>query len=276
MASGAGHRITRQAPFSLGWCAVAVVAGLALLARGAPALTLSVLSEAAAVGTWGLRIVVDRACSADDLELTGSLSGIYSACESLAVSEATTEPGSTELRAGQTVRFGNGFTVSDGTDLSVAIDPSMRSALFLEQDHNLANTPRLFAEYYLRLDNLNQVGTFNNMAFYTASGTALFEVVIEQSSSTYLASLRVREDPGTMRATAKIVVPGGWQRLWMRWEQGDGNGLVFLNVGEEFVGLFDLDNDQAGDVAYYRWGVIDGIDPGASGHFDLDHFLTWR
>jgi hypothetical protein len=124
------------------------------------------------------------------------------------------------------------------------------------------------------MDLLDPSGSFTNLSVYSSNGDLEFEVVFENLGGGNMIFVRARENDDSFRESARMPVPAGWQEVRFGWSASP-QGSVFVTIGEKSVGLFDLLNTNA-DLAYYRWGVVSGLSPSASGQLDLDEFITWN
>jgi hypothetical protein len=205
----------------------------------------------------------------------------YEACSSTSAANVdVVAPGSLELRTGERVSIGAGFSVGASALLGVTIDPALAGKAYLEDDSPGAER-LLRARFYLRLDQLTLgSGTvFDHFQARDAGGTPQLRVVLRGGSGTKLLEIAAREDPGSESSTSPIVVPSnGWIEVELEWKAADpgrSDGQVRLWIdGLEKPGLAGLDN-ETGSIDVLRWGVIEGLDTGSGGTVDLDD-LSWR
>lgn len=264
---------------------LAVLTGL--LAVGAAPLVaadLQVRAGAAAVGDFGLRVVVGSTCSTPD-EVTieappATIGGAQEACRSLTVGDVAVAV-SADLVAGEAVAFGEGFSVSEDALLSVTLEPLMpgpfaaiaSAAPLAEQSFN--------ARFHLRLDSLSlaEGEEIDHLQALAGDGSDLFRLIVRRQSGQNLLALGARLDAGGEILTPpgqEILLPAGWNLVELEWRAGAGDGQLLVSVNQAApVGLVDLANGGAA-VERFRWGAVDGTFGGSPGRLEVDGLSAWR
>lgn len=262
------------------WAAVAAALPAALAAAEA-----RVTVPAAHVGSWGVEVWVGKDCAAADqllLDAAASpIAGLYEAC--LEVAAEQVEVGAAAvLRSGGVIALGNDFSVPDGVEITLEIDPPMGSdfAALLEEsplDESVYN-----AAFYLDHSGLLLGGgdEIEHFTAYSGSGEEVFRLTLEPDGTGGVAlGLAARQDGGGWIETApgqEIPLPSGWSEVEVAWTAANGAGELRVTVAGGVPALLaGLDNGGY-TVETVRWGAITGSIAASTGLLRLDAFSSWR
>ncbi|MCP4203257.1 MAG: hypothetical protein GY769_15140 [bacterium] len=245
--------------------------------------SLQVLSDAARVGTRGLRAKAGTSCAAADFVTieppTTTLQGAHEACRELLVQGVeVVAPGAT-LRAGEAIALGQDFITS--ADLTVEIDPLLTPLAWI-RDTSPGGETAYTAEFDMRLDGLTLGGAdrLEALVARSATGEVSFRMVLQSDGAGgHEALLEARRDDGSVAATLsgqEAAIGAGWHRVRLEWRAGAGTGALALFLDGAASGeLTGLVNGTR-RVDTIDWGVVAGSLAGASGSIDLDGFASWR
>jgi len=267
--------------------AVVVVVTCQLIgARGATAGSLQVLSAAAHKGTKGLRVTVGSSCvSPQDRTVDGqTLSGpsTLEGCTSVSSSNTTVTSGQVTFRAGDHIALGDGFVVESGATFVAQIDGTLLPDARVQDDTPGAQT-HYSVGFFLNADALT-IGAsdrFDLFTAYAASGTPWFSMLLKRNAANTenRLVLEARRDDGSIATTegfSEVRVLSGWLWISVDWRAAapaDTNGYAEVYVdGTFYTHLSSLSNSN-GRVDRVRLGAL-GVDPGTSGSFDLDSFVS--
>ena len=251
---------------------------------------IAVTANAAASGSFGAEVTVGSHCPGDEsVTLAGPpdfINGSFSACGYLDVQDMTFVGLDNRLTAGVSVSLQEGFSVTEGTELTVSLSPSLSPFAFVTDTTPSAEVSYR-ASFQLRLDNLTLNGHQNNEIAHLVGrsndGAAQFEVrlrrVLLPPTEENRLLLAAREDDGSVIKTAlteEYFLPDGYNRISVDWLADAGLGQLLVSINDApFIGLSGLYNGAA-TIDRVNWGIVSGEASGAFGHLEMDEFSSSR
>ena len=272
MATERSVRVRTNVPQSLlTICFMAVM----LAASSALAGSLLVNAGAANQGAFGLEVVIPACGSQADLTISsGPLGGAYESCETItAGTAAVTSP--TTFTAGASIALGDGFSVASGTTFTAAIDPSISSFAWV-QDDSPADETTYTAEFYVRIPVGFAIGALDQIEHFVAyyGGVPQLKVVLGDGPD---MQLQVRNDLGgwVNSGWTSALSRDVWHKVEVIW-QAAATATVTLDVDDgNTVQVTPIDTSDR-RIASVRWGSVGGIADGTSNSIYLDDFGSWR
>jgi hypothetical protein len=234
--------------------------------------TLAVTESAKNNGTYGLEVTVTTCAGAQDLNLSGTISADETACDTISTGDPTTVSGTVTLTAGTSISFGNGFSVTSGSDFTAAIDATLTPFAWV-QDDSPANETTYSAEFSVNADNLT-IASGEVLKHFVAysGGTEQLQVLIDSGKNVLL---KVRRDNGTYASSTSLPLAAGWNEIDVTWEAAaSASASLAVNNGGPAT-VTAIDNDT-GRIASVRWGAVGGTVDSTSGFMYLDDFTSWR
>jgi hypothetical protein len=211
------------------------------------------------------------------------------ACTTITAANVEIVPPGSIFRAGEWIAFGDSFGIAPDAPFSAILDDSLIPFAYV-QDDSPASEERYRGVFYLRLDQLElaEGDRLEHFVGHSADGKAQFRVVLRRNPvlPENRLILEARLDDGsyasTSEAAQEIWLPGGWNRIELRWTAGGGNGEFVASVQgppfdapANFDGLTNLENG-GGRIDIVRWGVVGGLLDSTIGSLQVDQFVSWR
>jgi pimeloyl-ACP methyl ester carboxylesterase len=242
----------------------------------------SVNTQADDGGSYGLEVDLDATCSGELDETLAppptTVSGTFTACNSLSASGVTFGGGGGTLRAGTLVSMGDGFSVD--SSLTVELDPTLTPYAYVtdESPSNLGSWGAAFGMNVTPLS-IATSAAMDVLIGYGSGGEAIFRLVLRWNSGLgeHRLALFGRRDNGTWdEHSADFLLPDNqWNDLELSWRSGNGDGQLLLSVnGGSSSGITDLDNDTL-RLGSIHWGYAGGDRDDSTGSFYLDDFASW-
>jgi hypothetical protein len=240
------------------------------------------LSAAAAAGVRGARVPLGSSCSGEavvSLEPPPfTVQGLHEACVELTAAGVEVVAPGAELRAGESIHLGEGFSAS--ADLTLELDAALVPFAWLRSP-SWGEATEFAVELWLRLDGMSLAGgdRLEHLVARAADARETFRLVLEPDGAAGIrAVLEARLDGGSYALTVpggEAPMPTGWRRLTLMWQAAGGNGRLALFVdgvlATELVGLANAGQRVAG----VDWGVVGGDLAGAAGFLEIDGFRSW-
>lgn len=237
---------------------------------------------AARTGEYGLEIEPSSACASpnsvvlDNHAVTGVEA--FQACHQLTAASgfSVSWSGDAVLTAGSSIALNSRFHVEPGGLLSVAVNPDLKPAAYVE-DNSPASETEYHVEFFVNLDGLSlDIGDeIEHFAGYAADGAEQLRIMIRQQAGGPEIVLAVRENTGSFAETPPAILQGGWNNVSAIWKAGAGVSASLSVNGTAPSTLSNLQTGQ-GRIDYVRWGVVDGIFVKNPGSILMDDFTSSR
>jgi hypothetical protein len=275
------------------WLILALLALLWGLPVQAQLKPLDVLPEAAAEGTYGLRVrpglTTCTAPTPNTLNITTDVSGLQEACDRITAGApaGVTTTGTTTFKAGDEIvlRGGDNYSFTVAHNFTAIIDSSLTQWAYV-QDNSPVSEKSYNASFYLKLNNLsfaNNTDRLHHFVGYASDGTPWLRIVLRKhSSGEKRLILEARKDDTDWASTEGVneaPLPDGYNEIEIEWSAGSGNGKLqaTVNGGSPWILSSTLNNSNA-QIDHIKWGAVGthtSID-GIGGYLDVDHFSSWR
>jgi hypothetical protein len=239
---------------------------------------LAVTPSAAHTGSWGLAVEVGSECTdTPTVTLSGQVvtgAEEFSACESITAGDGFQVAGSgtATLTAGRSIALGSGFSVATGGELVVALDPTMSRTAFVQHAMPVEAT-NLDVSFWIDLDGL-AIPAIDEVELLVASSLDLgwrLRLLLRDGPET---TLEVRDDSGSVHATAGVPVGPGWSSVAVSWEAAASASATLAINGGTAVYLTGLDTEDS-RLHLVRLGAVGGMLENSSGTVHLDDITGW-